>query len=501
LGVKPASNPQHYLQQAMQLHQAGEIDRAMQMYRDVLAKEPGQADALHLLGAAHWQKGELDEGEKLIRRAIKIWDKSAGYFADLGGVLKQRGELVAAIAEYKKALALDPNLANARKGLAESLGRHGHDLAKEFQWEESEAAYRQYLEMRPGDAGALNNLAEIYHHAGDRETALSLYNEALQAQPGLHIARFNRAICLLGMNRLKEGWADMEASKSDWINRMDKRKGLPWLALPLWDGSDLCGKKILIWGDQGIGDEVLYAGMFSDLLACGAQVTVECMDRLVPIFARSFPEITVMVRSTHIMMSADFDFHSPYMWLSRFFRHDFAQFPARRGYLKADPEKTEMLRARYRAYGKPRIVGISWHTSTGGRGTARRMSLLDLAKVLPKDRLYVDLQYGDTAAERTEAARALPDFVLHHDTDVDQLKDMDIYAAQVVACDEVVTIGNTTAHMAGSLGIPSQVFLPIAGLTWFWFEKLEKCPWYPSVRLLRKEQEGDWDAALGKVKD
>jgi len=76
---------------------------------------------------------------------------------------------------------------------------------------------------------------------------------------------------------------------------------------------------------------------------------------------------------------------------------------------------------------------------------------------------------------------------------------MDIFAAQVAACDEYAGIGNTTAHVAGALGVKGQILIPIAGLTWYWFEKCETCPWYPSLRLLRKEKEGDWGAALGKI--
>src|ERR1700677_2437117 len=93
-----------YLQQAMDLHQAGAVDRAMQMYRDVLAQEPGQGDALHLLGAGEWQKGNLEVAENLMRRAIAVWDEDPGYFSDLGGVLASKGAFADAIREYKQAL-------------------------------------------------------------------------------------------------------------------------------------------------------------------------------------------------------------------------------------------------------------------------------------------------------------------------------------------------------------------------------------------------------------
>src|ERR1700733_11902266 len=102
----------------MDLHQSGAIDRAMQMYRDVLRQDPRQADALHLLGGAEWQKGNLIEAEKLMRRAIAVWEKDASYFCDLGGVLQAKGSYADAINSYKTALRLTPGDKKALHGLA-----------------------------------------------------------------------------------------------------------------------------------------------------------------------------------------------------------------------------------------------------------------------------------------------------------------------------------------------------------------------------------------------
>jgi Flp pilus assembly protein TadD len=488
----------------MALHQAGELDRAVQIYRDVLAKDPGQADALHLLGAVHWQKGELDDAEKLIRRSITLWNKEAAYFADLGGVLNQKGAFDEAIAAYQSALRLDPRHKNARAGLLNCYGRKGFEASKIFNWEEAEAAYRKLLEMNPGDAAALNNLGEIKQHAGDRRAAEEFYSQGLAKKPDYDIVRYNRAICRLGLNNLAGGWDDLAASTQDWLQRMDDRKGLPWPRMPLWDGSDLRGKKILIWGNQGIGDEILFSSMFGDLIERGAQVTVDCTGRLVPLFQRAFPGIVANARDGLPVFMTDFDFVAPGLWLGRWLRQDFSQFPKRPAYLKADDAVTERLRARYKAFGKKRITGISWHTKSKGRAEERRLDLIDLAQAIAKkypldETLFVDLQYGDTAAERDTMQKTLPSFNLYHDPEVDQLQDMDIYAAQIAACDDVVTIGNTTAHVAGALGVPGQILIPTAGLTWYWFEDRPDCPWYPRLKILRKTGLGDWSAALAGI--
>jgi hypothetical protein len=98
--------------------------------------------------------------------------------------------------------------------------------------------------------------------------------------------------------------------------------------------------------------------------------------------------------------------------------------------------------------------------------------------------LYVDLQYGNTEEALAEARAAFPDLTIHHDDDINQFKDLDAFASQVDACDVIVTICNTTAHMAGALGKPSYVLMSDVGLTWYWFENREDCLWYPSLKML-----------------
>ncbi len=470
------------------------------MYRAVLAQDPKQADALHLLGAAEWQRGNLDEAEQLMRRAIAVWDKDSSYFCDLGGVLKSKGAFADAIAEYKKALLRDPVNPKARDGLAESYGCYGYELGHEHRWDEAEETYKKFLELRPDDVVALNNLSEIYQHAGERKKALELCDRALGLKPDHKTVLYNRALCRLALNDLPGGWADMEAGTGYWLTHLDKRQNLPWISLPLWDGSDPRGKKILVWGDQGIGDEVLFASMIPDLIARGAQVMVECMDRLAPIFARSFPQAKIIVRQAIPNFAIDFDYQAPGLWLGRWLRTDASKFPERISYLVADPQKVAELRARYQALGKKHIIGIAWHSISGGRASERRMMLRELVSVLPlSDTLYIDLQYGDREPEIAEVRKEFPDFVLHQDREIDQLRDMDGFAAQIKTCDRIVTIGNTTAHMAGALGVAADVLLPPSSLTWYWFEQRGDSPWYPSLRLHRRPKNGDWSAALAGI--
>jgi hypothetical protein len=206
----------------------------------------------------------------------------------------------------------------------------------------------------------------------------------------------------------------------------------------------------------------------------------------VPLLQRSFPTATILPRRPQPLPGTDFDFHAPGLWLARCLRPSMESFARQKSFLKADPEKTARLRQRYEALGIRRIIGVSWFTLSHAYGTQRSIPLPDILKALPLDDiLVVDLQYGHTETAWQQARQMFPNLATIHDDEVDQFKDMDIYAAQVAACDAVMTICNTTSHVAGALGVPASVLMSDIGLTWYWFADGADCPWYPSLRLLR----------------
>ncbi len=474
------------LEQAIALHQQGQPQHAEILYREVLGIMPEEPNAWHLLGAIAFQRGDLATGEEYIRKAIQFHPKAPTYYVNLGNLLKQKGDFSGAVEQYEKAYRLSPKDDALRRKLAETSHHLGARHMEEQNLEEAKAAYRRTLELDPGNVSTLNNLAMIRQHECHYDDAQKNYGEALKNDPKNIAVRYNRSICSLVEGKLDEGWADLAATDAHWLPMHDERKNLPWLKCKLWDGSDLKGKKILVWGDQGIGDEILYASMVPDLIARGALVTIECMDRLVPIFTRSFPEVKIVARQNPPLPDDNFDFHAPGLWLGRWLRPDFESFPTRHSYLKADPEKIQRLRKRYQDMGRKRIIGLSWFTKSPAWGLKRSLQLADMLAPLDlKDMLIVDLQYGDTAQAWEEAQKLFPDLKVCRDPEVDQLKDMDVYAAQVAACDYIVTIGNTTSHIAGALGVPASILTPAEGLTWYWFAKGENSPWYPSLKLLR----------------
>lgn len=265
--------------------------------------------------------------------------------------------------------------------------------------------------------------------------------------------------------------------------------------LPEWHGQTLQGA-LWIWGEQGLGDQILYASMIEDAQARLPSVIVEVEPRLVALFARSFPGARVVPFGTDFPRdNAEAQISLP--GLGQYFRLSWDAFPRRdKGHLIADKGRTDELRARLSAAGE-KIVGVSWRSVGSEFGRHKTARLTDFLPVLrlPGVR-FVDLQYGDTAAERAEFEAATGIKIAHLD-DVDNKQDIDGVAALMCACDAVVSVSNTNAHLAGALGRPTFVFVPFGySQIWYWFEGKKNSPWYARVRVNHQAGGQSWESAI-----
>ena len=224
---------------------------------------------------------------------------------------------------------------------------------------------------------------------------------------------------------------------------------------PFWTGKKLSKGRLLLWGEQGVGDEIQFAGLIPDALRTGNSIVLDCDPRLKPLFARSFPE----------------------------------------SYLKADPIETERFRTRC-SDGR-RLIGLAWQTGNTQTGRKRSIDLAQLAPLFAQPGIrWISLQYGDfNSLEEQAAAAGVPLLI---DRSVDQLANIDLFAAQIAAMDQVITIDNSTAHLAAALGLPVWLLLPFAA-DWRWLQSREFSPWYPTMRLFRQPQLGDWAAVIESV--
>ena len=502
---------------AVQIEQ-GETARGIESYRRALEIDPGFAEAWSNLGEALGASGDRPGEISAYRRALGINPQLAPVWSNLGSALLEAGETSEAVSACRRAVELAPEFAPAWNNLGTTLYEHGEhaeavraceralELAPELAeaWsnlgcalleqgaiERSLAAHRRALELQPLAARAHYNLGIAHERCREHEAAVARYRRSLELDPDNAAARMRLACVLLMRGEFPEGWA---AYESRWRERKARPRRFDFT---LWINERAPGRRLLLWGEQGIGDEILYSGMVGELADAGLDITLEIDSRLVPLMQRSFPKVKVLARAHPMVIDpAAFDCQAPLAGLGRWLRPSFDSFPRHSGYLKADPEKV----ARFRALLRPApttVVGVSWRSANREFGADKSTTLAEWSGVLrvPGTR-FVNLQYGDTESEREELLRRHGLELVHLD-EVDLFNDLEALAALCAACDLVITVSNVTAHMAGALGRPVWLLAPASqGKIWYWFSGRSDSPWYPSMRIFEQAIPGNWRESL-----
>lgn len=476
------------LHAAVERHQAGDLATARALYQEVLERQPEQPDALHLLGVLRDQQGAHAEAVDLISRAIAISPGEASFHGNRGTALLALQRDDEAEESYRKALELDPAYAEGHYNLANLLRARGLVA-------EARGHFEQAIMLQPGHVQARSNLAMLlWEDLGEVGAAEEQYRQLLQMAPQWATARMNYGLFRLSQGQFAEGWREYE-----WRWRSETYEERDWsLGLPRWDGRPLGDAGLLVWGEQGVGDQILYGTMLADAQRRAGRLIVAVDERLVGLFGRSLnrPGVEVVPRGAAVSAAMQCPFGS----LGAFLRQTPEDFHGSTPYLIPDPERLARIAHSYRRIaGEGRKqIGLAWRS--GNRSIGRQKSI-PLPLLLPHlrraDVLWVSLQYGETGDDvawlRDQGVS------IHADPDVDSLRDMDGFAAQIAALDGVLTVSNTAVHVAGALGIPTTLLLPAGrGRLWYWPERGSGTCWYRSVSILRQSQPDDWSAPLAE---
>lgn len=473
-------NVQETFSRGLAFHAAGDIDSAMQAYDDVIAADRTHAHAHTNRGVVLYDRKKFTEAIAAHKAALAHDPKSSVAINNLGAALNAERQYEKAIALYKEAEALDPENHILYNNWADSLtctGRYAEAVEKA----------QKSLFLMPDYALTHLNLGMAYWGLGRNDAAIRAMYVALLLNPHLAKARANIAGLFLLCGRYAEGWREYEWR---WAANDVRKRPYPY---PTWDGKSFSGT-LLVCAEQGLGDEILQAGMISDLETTGLNLVWEVEPRLVGIFQRSFPKIRAIPRQDTPPDLGSVDAQIPAWSLGKFLRNDKAAFPNRKSYIKADPGRVEELRSRLNLKLGEKLVGVSWLSQNENFGGKKSTSLNAWRDSLRTPAVkFVDLQYGDTAAERAAA-----DTGLIHITDLDLTNDIEGVAALISLCDLVVTVSNTTAHIAGALGVPVWVLVSAGGgRLWYWGDESVTVPdWYPTARVIRQRQGESWNVAL-----
>ncbi len=426
------------------------------------------------------------------RQAIRIDPDLHRAHNNLGNALLngfQRHE--EALASYDRALELAPNSAEAWTNRGAAL-RYGQ------RHEEALASHDRAIELQPDYAQAWNNRGNTLKDLRRYEEALASYERAIREEPDYADAPYNKGLLQLEKREFAEGFRN-------YLQRW-RTKAFPShplrTHLASWDPR-LPFKKVLLWGEQGIGDEIFYSGMLPAALATGSELTLAADQRLHAIFKRSFPGIKVVDRAQvdKGIFDADFDAQAPIGDLGYLLQFDPTKTEyARKPFLFSDPARSAKFKADQCFESGKLVCGISWRSASKEWGSDKSIRLADLGPVLSDPRLsFVNLQYGDVDAEIRDFS-TLGNRHIHQVKGLDVYNDIDGLLSLIDACDLVITTSNVTAHLAGAIGKKGCVIVPFAkGRIWYWHQNEVFSTWYPQLRVFYQEDPNSWAGTIKQV--
>lgn len=460
----------------------------------VLAAFPEhRPSALLELASAALSAGRHDEAHQFVDQALVARKEFPEALNVKGMIFAARGQFAAAEQYYRQAIDSAADMPAPLHNLGTALRKQGRGL-------EADVYYRRADQLLPNHFPILNNLATNLLEINQPAEAVKIYDRLLALNPNYADAHFDRGYALLTMGEMAEGWRELA-----WRHRVHKNDERPSEErVPVWHNQSLSERSALVWTEQGVGDEILMASMILDAAAVVKKFVFACSTRLVPLFRRSFPSVEIIDRNgIHNLASGSYDFQLSLSELGALTRATLGQFPHRRSFLRAADQDMQRLRTSYQKQGPgQRLVGVSWRSANYDLGNLKSLKLQDLIPVIARpDLAAVNLQYG-VRSDEISTAKATPGITFINDDSVDPIADLDLFAAQVAAMDVVVTTSNTTAHVAGALGVPTLLLLPFGrGRHWYWLRASEACPWYPSVTYFYQSADGSWDGALADLQE
>ena len=476
--------PEPHNNLANALLRQGKADDAMTHCRQALRYRPDFAEAHDNMGTAHLQLGNTNEAIACFRESLRLNPNLAAFWGNLGNTLARQEKFEEAIACYEKAIHLKPSDAKAYNNL-------GNALERQDKLDGAAHHFEQALQLEPQCAETHSNLAIVHMRQGMMDKALANFDQALRIDPKLAGARLNRAQLNLLLGNFAQGWPDFEFRKTQ-PDEKERR-----FTAPRWNGSDLTNKTILLVAEHGLGDTlhfVRYARLVKDR---GATVVLECQSELLPLLA-STPGIDQLFGRDSQLPSIDFQV--PLLSLPRIFHTELSSVPASIPYLHAKQDLVEHWRgALASCAGRTFKVGIAWQGNPAYRYDRQRsipvkhfgqLALLDGVEL-------ISLQKGPAADQLATLKRQLPIVDLGRNLDETPGAFMDT-AAVMMIIDLVISSDTAIAHLAGALGVPVWVALPMVP-DWRWLLEREDSPWYPTMRLFRQTQAGRWEDVFDRI--
>ena len=465
------------------LRELGRYPQSVAAFERALAIRPKFAEAHNNLGIAWAAQGKYDRALDYYEEALRLRPEYPAAFNNRGITLANQGHREEAIVNYRRALELKPDYAEAMNNLGIVLSQQGD-------YEEAISNFCKAIELKPDYAEAFSNQGITLTECGRVDEAIASYDRALQLKPEYPDAYMNRALAFLVKGDFERGWREYEWRWK--CKDFNPRK----FGKPRWEGEPLDGRRIMLHAEQGFGDTfqfVRYARMVKE--ERGGTVIVWAPKPLMPLLGQC-PYIDQLTVEGEAL--PEFDVHLPLLSLPKIFETTLETVPRPTPYLFAKPELVERWREEF-GYIDAFKIGINWQGNPRYRGDRHRSIPLEKfapLAMIPGVRL-ISLQKGlgtEQIAKATEHF-SLTELPLHRDSQTGSFMDT---AAILKNLDLVISSDTSLVHLAGGMGVPVWMALPRAA-DWRWLLGREDCPWYPTMRLFRQRELGNWEELFDRI--
>jgi len=459
----------------------GRLEEAIEYFRKAIHSNPDFLDAHYNLGNALHMKGNLEEAITCYRNVLHLKPGDYEAWNNLGNVLKEKECFDEATASYQEALQINPNFTLAYSNLGTVFQDQG-------EFEKAKQAYQKALEIDPRFLSAYNNMGVAMREQGYLDVAIAYFQKAVDINPADSEAHWNMAITSLLAGKLAEGWREYE-----W---RFKRKNVivveRMFSQPRWNGSDIQGRVIVLYAEQGLGDTLHFIRYAPLVAGKGATVIVECQKELVPLVRSVQGVADVFEKGAELPA---FDVWCPLLSLPLLFATTSESIPANVPYLQVQKEMKETWRQRVLGDPPGFRVGLVWAGNPKYRHDRIRSCPFELFRKLGEIEgvLLYSLQKGGAAgqAKLPEGKTDLIDYM-------EEVRNFADTAALIENLDLVISVDTAVLHVAGAIGKRAWALLPYAP-DWRWLLNRKYSPWYPMMRLFRQPKYGDWESVLNEV--
>ena len=472
---------------AFVLYKLNRIEEAKNICLFYLKKNNKNLGFLSVVGQCFFHEGNYDEAIKIFENILQIDTKNLSALNSLARTYHEKREKVKAETYYLKALKIN-------KLSFYLLNNIAGFYREELSYDKAIDYYNQALSVNPNNAYIYNNLAKIYFDLNNHKEALENSFKALEMKKNDGDIKKTISFIYLKDHDFQNGWNYFDG-RLDLEDFKEKNNYVKKLNNKLYRSNNLNNKtgKFLIVREQGVGDEILYSSMYEEFLNDINNTVIECDPRLLNLYKRSFPKYSEKFVSLGTITNDDRQFNKIdniiYAGsLGRYYRKNIKDFK-NNSFLKVNKKNLEDMQKKLSIYKKKFKIGLSWKSFNNKFASDKSLNLKDLNKIFNiTDCDIFNLQYGDVKDEINSFNNQAKNKLINI-KGLDLYNDFEAIASLLMSLDVFVTISNSTAHLAGALGVKTILIKPENFAVFhYWNQKTDETPWYNSIKLVNKKK-------------